>query len=191
MKRNTIFLSGIIALAACLFSCGKDNPAPDNNNNGNNNNGNTIATTLPVNCDFSVLQPKAATQNVNGVNYTYTLNLPGGILNSDGTWKPCVPAGTDSFSTGSNVWHGTVIHGVLIGDVSNLPAINKVTIKAQVSGANQGTQIRLCDGNGIVAESAQNNQADTITEVLNVGGKKAERLYYYVGEATVFSILIE
>ncbi|WP_118973804.1 hypothetical protein [Taibaiella koreensis] len=191
MKHNTIFLSGIIALVACLFSCGKDNPAPDNNNNGNNNNGNNTATTLPVNCDFSVLQPKAAIQNVNGVNYTYTLNIPGSILNPDGTWKPCVPTGTDSFSTGSNFWHGTVIHGVLIGDVSKLPAINKVTIKAQISQANQGTQIRLCDGNGIVAESAQNNQADTITEVLNVGGKKAEKLYYYVGEATVFSVLIE
>jgi hypothetical protein len=130
-------------------------------------------------------------QNINGIDYTYTVSLPGGIWQNN-TWQSCIPAGTDSFGIGG-VWHGVSIHGALIADVSGLPAINKVTVTLlnDLTGSNVSTQVRLCDGSNIIAETPMNTGSGNLTLTADVGSKKASKLYIYSGSSIVYSVLIE
>lgn len=197
MNKKIIAICLMAATMLCYsFSCNKDNDTPPDNNGNNNNNGNP-ATTLPVSCNFSGASiPFATSAMVGGVSFSYTGQNNGtvfypGTVGYDSV-KTCLPAGTDAFGTnGSSNYPGINISGVLIADVSNLPAINKVTVKLF---RNAYITVNLCDGNGVVAEAKDGDGSGTnpeVTYTLNVGNKKGSKLYIYSREAIIYSIAIE
>lgn len=191
MKKTIISLCIIAAtLSCCLVSCDKEK-----NSDPGNGNGSTPATTLPVNCDFtSASAPDGSTTLVvSGITFTRRPASEVYIAQWGSTeeWQECVQTGNEPISLSVGSYKGINPGGVLIADVSNLPAINKVTVKMFDNGK-PGTRLSLCDGNNIVAESKDNVGANpNVTYTLNIGGKKGSKLYIYSLEAIVYSVLIE
>lgn len=191
MKKTIISLCIIAATLSCtLFSCDKEK-----GNDPGTGNGNTTATTLPVNCDFTTASGPdgATTVVVSGVTFTRRPASEVYIAQWGSTeeWQECVQSGNEPISLSVGSYKGINPGGVLIADVSNLPAINKVTVKMFDNGK-PGTRLSLCDGSNILAESKDNVGANPdVTYSMNVGGKKGSRLYIYSLEAIIYSVNIE
>lgn len=191
MKKTILSL----CMVSMAFSCGLLSCDKGKNNNPGNNNGNTAATTLPVNCDFTTASaPTGATSIiVSGVTFTRRPASEVYIAQWGSTeeWKECVESGNEPISLSVGSYKGINPGGVLIADVSKLPAINKVTVKMFDNGK-PGTRLSLCDGSNIIADSKQNVGTNPdVTYTLNVGGKKGSKFYIYSLEAIVYSVRIE
>jgi len=189
-KFLTVALFGLF-LMCNAFSCNKEKDQEPNNNNGNGN----AATTLPVNCDLTGSFPDNATSiTAGGISFTRMEASDVYIAtwgNPDVEWKECVGSGSAKIYPNNGTYKGITLSGVLIADVSNLPEIHKVTVKMFDNGK-PGTRLSVCDGNSVIAASKDNTgENPEVTYTLNVGGKKASRLYIHSLEAIVYSVHIE
>lgn len=181
MKKVFLFLS---VYSFIFSSCSSDN-------NEATNNGNSIV--FPIEFDFRdmTVPINATSVNLNGI-----IVKAGNTYHHMTGWSDCADSNnavlenvTFDASEQSAIAIGTGSYNTLIADASNLPAIQKVTITMASYGLGR---ISLCNGDEIIAENiiAESNSG-LISVTLNVGNKRADKLYIGCLEGGLYSVRIE
>lgn len=177
----------LCSLSLLSVTCNKDDkPTPDPSPTP------SPGLTLPITVDLKSI-PSAngkATFEAGGITFTGAGTTASDFEN--GKIK-CIEANTTNIrhGTGSGVILAYSDFSCLIADVSKLPAMQKITVKLFNNGGN-GTQISLCDGNQVIAQTNEKIGTNPeVTYTLNVGGKTGSKFYVVSGEATVYSVTFE
>lgn len=181
MKKVFLFL----AVYSFIFSsCSSDG-------NEATNNGNSIV--LPIEFDF---RDMTVPNNATSVNLNGIIVKAGNTYHHTTGWLNCADSNNAvlenviyNASEQSAIAIGTGNYNTLIADISNLSAIQKVTITMASYGL---SRISLCNGNEVIAENIMaESSSGLMTITLNVNNKKADRLYIGCLEGGLYSIRIE
>lgn len=121
------------------------------------------------------------------------LTFKGTNGNSGGVWTDCVNAGDGVIRKNTGSLGGISVSysdfNTLVADASNLPAINKITVRFF---NNCCPSLSACDANGLIAKTDDaSNIGDGAVLVLNLGNKKATKIVFQSLESIVYSIKIE
>lgn len=169
------FLSTTVIIGLLIFTgCKKDS----DDNSGNKLPGKINLKNVTLSSDKKSF--KAAGITFSGAN---------GYI--DRKWQNCVsPDGATIriYPNDGGIELDSPDFNTLIADVSNLPAINKVTVEFF---NNCCPNLSACDGNNVIATTTEASGIGNTTITLNVGGKKASKISFQSMESIVYSITIE
>src|SRR5690606_38676517 len=157
------FLSTTVIIGLLIFTGCKKN---SDDNSGNKLPGKISLKSVTLSSDNKSF--KATGITFNGAN---------GYI--DRKWQNCVSpdgAAIRINSNGGGIELAYPDFNTLIADVSELPAIHKVTIEFF---NNCCPNLSACDGNDVIATTTEvSNDGDNATITLNLGGKKVSRISF-------------